>query len=154
MKAVNIKARAGGEWRYRVLERVPGWGWSHWAEPELKAGCATGGLEIYEAWLPVQFHRKPLQGKQRESRHCVANYSPLPRDPGSDRELEMEGESTADGRKPGEWRERKVLCAASGRPHRKHIPAWIIRASHQLPYVTFDLACVHECFANNMSLST
>lgn len=25
------------------------WGWSHWAEPELKAGCATGGLEIYEA---------------------------------------------------------------------------------------------------------
>lgn len=133
MKAVNIKARAGGEWRHRVLELVPGWGWSHWAEPELKAGCATGGLEIYDAPTACAV---PPQATAGETKREPALCGQL--QPSAKRSRERQ-------RKPGEWRER---------PHRKHIPAWIISASHQLPCVTFDLACVHECFANNISLST
>lgn len=48
MKAVNIKARAGGEWRYRVLERVPGWGFL----VGVKSLSRTGA----EGWM---CHRRP-----------------------------------------------------------------------------------------------
>lgn len=115
MKGVNIKERAGGKWRYKVLERVPGWGFL----VGVKSLSRTGA----EGWM---CHRRPgdLWGPAACAVPPQATVGETKRELGSVwpitalcQGIQGEREGTAEGRKLGEWRERKVLWTTTQETH-------------------------------------